>query len=82
MIKQRNVNNESIISQAFYTKNEDLLDNLTGWDEYSIRKIKNRLTDVNLNWAIDLNEIIPKEKYGKKLSTHEFNELLKELRKK
>ena len=81
MIKKRNIYNESIISQAFNTKNENLLDDLNGWDEYSIRKIKIRLRDLNLKWASGLNEFIPREKYGKQVSIQEFNELLRKLRK-
>ncbi|MFX0137943.1 MAG: hypothetical protein ACFFDN_30155 [Candidatus Hodarchaeota archaeon] len=81
-IKQRSMKNASIITQAFHTKDESLLDGLIGWDKQSITKIKRRLKDTELNWCSGLNEYIPKDKYGKKLSTQEFNELLRELKKK
>ena len=80
IILQRNKINTSIISQAFYTKNELLLDDLIGWHKNSINKIKIRLNDLDLKWTSRLNEYIPKEKYGEKISTQEFNKLLKELR--
>lgn len=80
IILQRNKINTIIISQAFYTKNELLLDDLIGWNKNSINKIKIRLNDLDLKWTSRLNEYIPKEKYGEKISNQEFNKLLKELR--
>jgi len=81
-IKERTIYNTSITTQAFNTKDESLLDGLKGWSKYSVIKIKSRLKDTDLNWCSRLNEYIPMEKYGKKLSIQEFNQLLRELKKK
>lgn len=76
-IKKRMKINAKIVSQVFFSHNMELLDELIGWSQQSIMKIKNRLEDNTLNWTAGLNDIIPKEKYGKKVSKLEFNNLKK-----
>jgi hypothetical protein len=37
------------------------------------------LEDHSLTWTMDLNKIIPKEKYGKRISNLEYNKLKKKM---
>ena len=76
-IKQQLQKNTSIITQVFLSKDSQLLDSLIGWNRQSILKFKNRLEDHSLTWTMDLNKIIPKEKYGKRISNLEYNKLKK-----
>ena len=78
-IEKRLKINAKIITQAFLTKDKEVLDRLIGWSQQSIMKIKNRLEDSSLSWASSLNNYIPREKYGKKVSNLEFNNLKKKI---
>jgi hypothetical protein len=79
-IKIRLITNVQIITKAFLTKDDSLFYGLIGWNAESLKWLKARLRDINLEWCAGLNEIIPKEKYGKNLSTQRFNELLEKLK--
>lgn len=50
---------------------------LIGWNIASLTKIKNRLRDLDLAWTLNLNELIPMEKYGKRISDQEYKKLKK-----
>ncbi len=75
-IKNRIFQNQSIIKQCFQTKDEKFLEQLVGWTNNSIKAIGHRVKDIDLNWASGLNKIIPKDKYGKKISNQDFKDLL------
>lgn len=78
-IEKRLKINAKIVTQAFFTKNKEVFDGLIGWSQQSIMKIKIRLEDSSLSWTSSLNNYIPREKYGKKVSNLEFNNLKKKI---
>lgn len=79
LIEQRTRKNATIITQAFYSKDEQILDDLIEWNINSLTKIKKRLRDLNLAWTLNLNKLIPTEKYGKRISDQEYKRLKKNI---
>jgi len=65
-IQQRLIFNSKIIKTAFIYDDPSHLDELIGWSEFSIEKIKKRLIDRNLEWTRNIEKLIPKERNSKK----------------